>query len=91
VPVRVDQRRERPGGTHDRVQVEAQLANYVVVGAEAGRVHDHVGQYALFAGGQFDPAVRGTGCGLDPEAAHKFDLAGLDELLEAAAERAAGG
>ena len=43
VHVRVDQRREPLGSFDDVVELEADLAQHVEVGAEAGGVHDDVG------------------------------------------------
>ena len=90
VLVRVDQRRQRAGGAQDRVQVEAQLADDVVVGPETGRVHHRVRDDPPLAGGQLHAAVGGLLDGLDPEAADQLDPAGLHQVLQPGAERTAG-
>ncbi len=90
VLVGIDQRGERAGRTEDRVQVETQLGDDVVVGPETRSSSRPCRRRPSAPRRSVHAAIRSTGDGFDAEAASQFDAAGLDELLHSLAERAAG-
>lgn len=95
VELRVDQRRELPGGLQRRVQLKQHLVQDRQVGSEASGCDDrvHTGDASRPAA---PDAVHGDGAGVDPErvggeVGHQLDRAGVDEGAQVAAELAAGG
>jgi hypothetical protein len=97
VLVGVNQRGQRPGGTENRVQIQAQLAGDGVVGPEPGRRDDPVDGDRLrvaaqAAAGDLYSAVVGHGTHYaDGETGEQPDPAGLDVVAQHRVQRAAGG
>src|SRR5690606_17149520 len=91
VHVRVDQRCQGAGRLDDVVQLEADLPQHPEVRAKAGGVDDQVGVDVarLAATTADDPDAAGTRASQlgDLETVNARDLAGIDQLLYAGAER----